>query len=106
MAEIERGRLRPHVRAAQQVVDEAFVDLVYGDEDLLRAEFDAIVRAAWHRPPPVPPRPRSGPPAPEAGPHAADDAEPGPAPRARPHAPGADGWARQRSPPAHPPPDG
>jgi len=43
-------------------MEEAFVDLVCADDDLLRAEFDAIIEAGWlvrpRRPRPVPsPRP-------------------------------------------------
>jgi hypothetical protein len=35
--------------------DEAFTDLVCSDDDLVRAEFDALIRSSW--PPPVPPAP-------------------------------------------------
>ncbi len=31
--------------------DEAFTDLIAGDEDLVRAEFDALITAAWPAPP-------------------------------------------------------
>jgi hypothetical protein len=41
---------------------DAFADLVYQDDDLVRAEFDAIVAAAWPEPP-LPPPP-AAPPAP------------------------------------------
>ena len=41
--------------------DTDFVDLVLADEDLLRAEFEAIIAAAWQEPPrprrPAPPGP-------------------------------------------------
>jgi hypothetical protein len=39
--------------------DEAFTDLISGDEDLVRAEFDALIAASWQSPPPppVPPAP-------------------------------------------------
>jgi len=51
---------------------DAFVDLVCQDDDLVRAEFDAIVAAAWPEPPAPPP-----PPAPP-GPGDRPAAEPGP----------------------------
>jgi len=35
--------------------DEAFTDLISGDEDLVRAEFDALIAASWQQPPPPPP---------------------------------------------------
>jgi hypothetical protein len=35
--------------------DEQFLERVYADEDLLRAEFDAIIAAEWPSPPPVEP---------------------------------------------------
>jgi hypothetical protein len=37
--------------------DEAFTDLISGDEDLVRAEFDALIAASWQQPPPPPPAP-------------------------------------------------
>jgi hypothetical protein len=37
--------------------DAEFLDLVLADEDLLRAEFEAIIAAAWQEPPPPPRRP-------------------------------------------------
>lgn len=42
-----------------------FVDLVYGDEELVRAEFEALIAASWDPPPPTPParpQPAGGPP--------------------------------------------
>jgi len=39
--------------------DEAFTDLISGDEDLVRAEFDALIAASWQ--PPVPPPPPAPP---------------------------------------------
>jgi hypothetical protein len=84
-------------RAAGSLQDE-FLELVCGDEELLRAEFDAIIAEEWgtRRPPPA--RPRATSPAPR--PH-------GSAPltgplglrRRRPRHPGIGGWSRQRSPP-------
>jgi hypothetical protein len=82
-------------------VDDQFLDMVCADEDLLRAEFEAIIAAKWPTPPTprghrarVPPRPtgirrprppRSG----QVG--------------QRPRHPGVGGWARQRSPPPRQP---
>lgn len=79
-------------------VDEQFLELMCADEELLRAEFDAIIAEEWAGSPPQP-----DPPAASSG--------AGPWPRGqrlprgclatarRPHHPGADGWSRQRSPP-------
>ena len=40
--------------------DETFMDLVCNDDELVRAEFDALVGAVWHPPvPPAPPAPRA-----------------------------------------------
>jgi hypothetical protein len=41
--------------AATRGVEEQFLELVLADEELLRAEFDAIIAAAWSGPPPSPP---------------------------------------------------
>jgi hypothetical protein len=67
--------------------DEAFSDLISGDDDLVRAEFDALIAAGWPEPPPSPPPPApsaadpSGPPAdggtPEGRSTATDDSAPG-----------------------------
>jgi hypothetical protein len=48
--------------------DEAFIDLVTGDDDLVQAEFAALIEAAWRPSPARPPQPppTSRPPA-EAG---------------------------------------
>jgi hypothetical protein len=83
--------------SAAQTVDEQFLALVCSDEDLLRAEFDAIIAAEWPSPPANTPA------------HGAADGRRGggahrhqlarvAGPVARPH-PGIGGWARQRSPP-------
>jgi hypothetical protein len=37
--------------------DEAFTDLITNDEDLVRAEFDALISASWRQPPPAAPGP-------------------------------------------------
>jgi hypothetical protein len=34
----------------QQIADEVFVDLVLGDDDWVRAEFDDLVAACWEPP--------------------------------------------------------
>jgi hypothetical protein len=48
----------------QHAVDEAeaFTDLVCGDDDLVRAEFDDLIAACWDAPS-KPPRRKPGPPA-------------------------------------------
>ena len=78
-------------------IEEQFLDLLLADEDLLRAEFDAIIAAEWPGPPPNLPRRRV-----RGGP------DPGRRRRHRVTAtkgagagrqPGVDGSARQRSPP-------
>jgi hypothetical protein len=38
-----------------ETVDEVFLDLVTHDDDLVRAEFDALIAASWDAPPPPPP---------------------------------------------------
>ena len=84
---------------AARTVDEQFLALMCSDEDLLRAEFDAIIAAEWPSPPPRTPR------------RGAAHRHPGqqythrrggaPVARAmpRPRHPGIGGWVRQRSPP-------
>ena len=84
-------------RETARTVDEQFLDLIYGDQDLLAAEFDAIIAVGW----PEPPVDRSGPS--EAGRHPLS----GPAhrtagplgPVSRPRRPSTDGGVGQRSPP-------
>jgi len=90
----------PTTQAAAPSEPDAFLDLVCGDEELLRAEFEDIVAAEW----PAPPSCRAvvhgqhggnGGPAPGApGTHAID----------QPTDPEVtvDDSCRQRSPPAHP----
>jgi hypothetical protein len=80
-------------------IDDAFLDIICQDEELLRAEFDALVAASWDEPPP--------PPRPPAVPRPADNPAPQPATRtttaqeipSRSHHPAPAG-RRQRSPPA------
>ncbi|HKX66270.1 MAG TPA: hypothetical protein VJN29_03510 [Intrasporangium sp.] len=83
-------------------LEEQFLELVYSDEDLVQAEFEAIIAAEWPTPPPVRPplrRPASRPPTPPEGPWRRVQLKRA-ANRAR-H-PGVGGWARQRSPPGRP----
>jgi hypothetical protein len=91
--------LRTDGSDATRSTDEQFLELLCADEDLLRAEFDAIIAAEWPSPPP-------------AEPDRGADAERRPrrarhrreasvaAPPSRPRHPGIGGWTRQRSPPA------
>jgi hypothetical protein len=83
--------------AAVDEVEEEFLELVCADEELLRAEFDALIAATWGQPR-QPARPcracRPTPPAP--GRPSRGFARPGPM-RAQ-HDPGAD-RTRQRAPP-------
>lgn len=73
-----------------QTLDEEFLALMCEDEDLVRAEFDAIIEANWAEPP-LPPAPRR--PVPST-PYRAPLL-----PHGRSHVP-IDVPARQRSPPA------
>jgi hypothetical protein len=54
-------------------IDDAFLDIICHDEELLRAEFEALVAASWDDPPPPPPPP--------AGPRPADNPAPRPTTR-------------------------
>lgn len=82
-------------------LDTEFLDLVLADEDLLRAEFDAIIQATWSPPPASPPaspsrcdRPgRRGAPQPRSQPRNEIEAAGGLESRRSPR-------ARQRSPPS------
>src|SRR6476659_9529514 len=79
---------------------EQFVELLCADEDLLRAEFDAIIAAEWPSPPRVLPARRG-----VAGgrPRASTRrARARAVPPSRPRRPGSDGSARERSPPTDP----
>ena len=89
---------RTATRTVTRTVDEQFLTLICSDEDLLRAEFDAIIAAEWPGPPTNTPGRRSadGRPARDAPGRGVDR---GARPVARPQHPGAGGWARQRSPP-------
>jgi hypothetical protein len=77
-------------------VDEQFVRLIFSDEELSQAEFEAIIAGEW--PPPVSPpiHEQAGAPTSDAS-HGTDAWVAGRV--TRPHHPGIGGWARQRSPP-------
>ncbi|HEU5267664.1 MAG TPA: hypothetical protein VFU35_13235 [Jatrophihabitans sp.] len=78
--------------------DEQFLALICSDEQLLRAEFDAIIAAEWpSRPPPAPGRGAAAERPARAIRGRAVQRVPGLA--SRPRHPGIGGWARQRSPP-------
>jgi len=80
-----------------RTVDELFLDLVCSDADLLAAEFDAVIAAAWAEPP----GDSSG--TGVAGEHPATGAAPAAEPDRglirRPRHSRIGGWERQRSPP-------
>src|SRR6478735_1305389 len=86
-----------HVGAAP-TVDEEFLELVYADEQMVRAEFDSIIAQEW---------PTDHPPAAPTGATPATDPRPRPqrgprgvrASRRRRRHQGAGRWRRQRSPP-------
>jgi hypothetical protein len=85
--------------AAVDEVEERFLALVCADEELLRAEFDAIIASAWGQPtPPARPRPTRppGPPAPRGEQRA--DGSAGELP-GRQHYPAGERRSRQRAPP-------
>jgi hypothetical protein len=80
-----------------RTVDDQFIALICSDEQLLRAEFDAIIAGQWPSPPP-------GTPAHGAVGHreTAADSRPAACPGGRlmtSRHPDVDGWVRERSPP-------
>ena len=79
-------------------VDEQFLDLLCSDEDLLRAEFDAIIAAEWPTPPTDDPAGDG-----VAGHHQRPGGTRGDTRVAAvpitPRHPGVGGWGRPRSPP-------
>jgi len=84
--------------AAADEVEEEFLALVYADEELLRAEFDALIAATWGQPrQPAGPRRASRPTPPPRRRPRPKFARPGP--MRAPHYPGAEGRTRQRAPP-------
>ena len=78
-------------------VDEQFLDLICSDEDLLRAEFDAIITAEWPSPPANTPGRGAADGRPASGAHRQPVVRVA-GPVARPRHPGIGGWARQLSP--------
>jgi len=78
--------------------DERFLALLCADDELIRAEFDAIIAAEWADEPPRDPgdeliaQPNSGPASTRSTPAQTRL-------RDHPERGGADGWRRQRSPP-------
>jgi hypothetical protein len=83
-------------------VQETFLELVYADEELLRAEFDAIIAEEWGQPTPPARRRPTRPPAPPPqrrerhhGSAGGSTGRPG-----RQHHPTGEGRSRQRAPPA------
>lgn len=84
------------------LVEQEFLDLVCSDEELVQAEFEAIIAAEWPTPPSPPGarpplrRPAGRPPTSPAG-HPREGTPERLA--SRPRHPGIGGWARQRSPP-------
>lgn len=81
------------------LVAEDFVELLCADEDLLRDEFDAIIRANWPSPPPAAPDLGSSAGRGQRGALHRREVHAARLPR-RPRHPGIGGWMRQRSPPA------
>ncbi len=87
----------PH-QESTLAADDVFLAIVCLDEDVVRAEFDAIIAAEWPDPPPDEPAehdavihsPDAGRQRPANGRAPLDD---------RPRHPGIGGWSRQRSPP-------
>ncbi|MDT4975480.1 MAG: hypothetical protein QOG98_1238 [Pseudonocardiales bacterium] len=84
------------VSSEQQVGAEEFLALICADDELLRAEFDSIIAAAWGSRSRF--RPRPAPPPPPGVAHAVGAQDTGNL-AIRPQHPGMDRWARQRSPP-------
>ena len=92
----------PGTSDSTRTVDEQFLDLICSDEDLLRAEFDAIIAAEWPSPPTTTPRRGAAGERPTSGAHRGAGAL-GARPVTRPRHPGIGEWARQRSPPPRQP---
>jgi len=80
-------------------LEEQFLELLCSDEDLVQAEFEAIIAAEWpSRPPGRPPQYRP-PGQPRTWPAGDSCGTGGMRLASRPRHPGIGGWARQRSPP-------
>jgi len=78
---------------------EEFLDLICNDTDLLAAEFDAIIAAAWPDPPEQPPQRDNAGGRPDGG-RPSRRARRAPARPGEPGQPGIEASSRQRSPPA------
>jgi hypothetical protein len=88
----------PGDATVERSVDEQFLALLCSDEELLQAEFDAIIAAEWPEPPGSLPRPGAAGRTPERG--RPGRCRPGARPRRpQPHPLGGDARRRQRSPP-------
>jgi len=88
----------PTTSATDERIDREFLDLICHDQDLLTAEFDAIIAAEW----PTPPADRAravtgGSPARGLPGRAADRLD---GPTCRQQCGRVGGWVRERSPPA------
>src|SRR2546423_1443879 len=98
---LARPAVMPQIVAATasptRASQEEFLALLCADEQLLRAEFDAIIAAAWPNPPPTRPRPER--PGAQQPPSAASAPASRPAQPGRAHRPGVGGLGRQRAPP-------
>jgi hypothetical protein len=96
--------LQPHHAGAavDQAVQEEFLALICADEDLLRAEFDAIITASWGQPRPPARQARSRRP---RLPHVrrSDQPEVGGGLRGPQRDASGEGRCRQRAPPQAPP---
>ena len=93
---------KPGSGHSTRTVDEQFLALICSDEDLLQAEFDAIIAAEWPSPPTTTPRRGPADRCPTGDtPGRAYAGDSGPV--ARPRHPGIGGWVRQRSPPPRQP---
>jgi hypothetical protein len=83
-------------------VQERFFELVYADEELLRAEFDAIIAEEWGQLTPPTQRRPTRPPPPPAQRRERHRGSAGAPPSRRHHRAG-EGRSRQRAPPARSP---
>jgi len=84
---------------ATREADAAFADLICGDPQWLRTEFDALISASFGEPPAPPPAPPRVPRRPGSTPPPVRPPTPGP-PAAAFRDAATPGYGRQRSPPA------
>lgn len=86
-------------QSLEDALEEEFLELICSDDDLVAAEFEAIIAAEWPTPPPArPPLRRPVDPTPTPGDRRWRQDSSGRL-ASRPRHPGVGGWARQRSPP-------